>query len=237
MTVSEAQPSVRFSKSIAQVGEKGLSISVRSTYPDGKSAPNAGGVIDIGLEGEREQTGSFVKLPFTTDAQGNCDIGLPELTGRGRLRAVASLETLDGKPMRHPAASQPVLMIVGGAQGEAVLDNRELELYTANTILSPGETAKVFALLPVSWGKTEKGTIWETISGRKIYDVRAAECQGRSWWFEVQAKPEYGTGFYHTITVPMSGGKYREQTLGFRIIPWSKRLTVDIRPERRKRNR
>ncbi|HOI95679.1 MAG TPA: MG2 domain-containing protein [Syntrophobacter fumaroxidans] len=232
MTVSEAQPSIRFSKTVAQVGEKGLTVSVRSTYPDGKPAPNAGGVLDIGIERGGEPAAGFVKLPFTTDARGNRDIELPEITGRGRLRAVATMETLDGKPMKHPAASQPVAMVVGGAQGEAVLDNRELELYTAGTILSPGEKAKVFALLPGDWGRNGKGTVWETISGRKIYGVNSRECRGRSWWFEVEARPEYGTGFYHTVTVPVSGGKYREQTLGFRIIPWAKRLTVNIRPER-----
>ena len=117
--------------------------------------------------------------------------------------------------MKHPAKSQPALMIVGGAQGETVLDNQELELYTASTVLSPGEKAKVFALLPANWGKAETGTIWETISGRKIYDTRPSAFKGRSRWFEVEARPEYGTGFYHTVTVPMSGGKYREQTLGF----------------------
>ena len=56
--------------------------------------------------------------------------------------------------------------------------------------------------------------------------------KGRSRWFEVEAKPEYGTGFYHTVGVPLSGGKYAEQTLGFRIIPWAKRLNIAITPER-----
>ena len=232
VTLSEAQPTVQFSDTIAQVGEKGHAVWVRSTYPDGKPAPRGGGVLDLTLITGREAAREFVKMPFTTDDQGMCRLALPELASRGRLTAVATLETLDGKPMQHMATSQPALMIVGGAQGETVLDNQELELYTANTILSPGEKAKILALLPANWGKAEAGTIWETISGRKIYDTRPSAFKGRSRWFEVEARPEYGTGFYHTVTVPMSGGKYREQTLGFRIVPWTKRLNVAVFPER-----
>jgi len=232
VTLSEAQPTVRFSEAIAQAGQKGITVSVRSTYPDGKPAPKAGGALDIFLEVGREGSKDFVKLPFTTDDKGISQLAVPELKSRGRLRAVATLETLDGKPMKRSAKSEPALMIVGGAQGETVLENEELELYTANTILSPGDKAKVFALLPANWGKAESGAIWETLSGRKVYDARASEFKGRSRWFEVEAKPEYGTGFYHTVTVPMSGGKYREQTLGFRIVPWSKRLLVTATPER-----
>jgi alpha-2-macroglobulin len=232
ITLSEAQPVVRFSDTIAQAGEKGIAVWVRSTYPDGKPAPRAGGVIDISLEKGREASRDFVKLPFTTDDQGVCRLALPEIKSAGRLSAIATMETLDGKPMKRPAKSQPALMIVGGAQGETVLDNQELELYAASTILSPGEKAKVFALLPANWGKSESGTIWETISGRKIYDTRLSAFKGRSRWFEVEARPEYGTGFYHTVTVPMSGGKYREQTLGFRIIPWTRRLNIAVFPER-----
>jgi alpha-2-macroglobulin len=232
VTLSEAQPMVRFTEPVAQVGDKGVALLVRSTYADGKPAAKGGGVLDIALEQGAAGPKNFIKLPFTTDAQGTCRVALPELAGRGRLTAIATLESLDGKPMKHPAKSEPAAMIVGGAQGETVLENRELELYTAGTVLSPGEKARVFALLPANWGKGDNGTIWETLSGRRIYDTKPSQFKGRSRWFEVEAKPEYGTGFYHTVTVPMNGGKYREQTLGFRIIPWTKRLYIEAHPER-----
>jgi alpha-2-macroglobulin len=232
MTLSEAQPAVQFSKIVARIGEKGLTVSVRSTYPDGKPAAKAGGVLDILLEQDSAKPGNFVKLPFTTDDKGFSNLSLPELTQRGRLRAVAVLETLDGKPLLHPCSSEPALLIAGDLHGEAVLDNRELELYTSSTVLSPGEKAQVLALLPVHWGKSENGVVWETISGNRIYATKSSPFKGRSRWFEVEAKPEYNTGFYHTVSVPLSGGKYAEQTLGFRIIPWSKRLNISVAPER-----
>ena len=154
-----AQPAVQFSKTVARIGEKGLFVFIRSTYPDGKSAPNAGGVLNIGLEQAGAKPEEFVKLPFTTDDRGQCQLALPELTRHGRLRAVAVLETLGGKPMARP-----------------------------------GEKAQVLALLPVGWGKSESGVVWETISGDRIHDTRSTTFKGRSRWFEVEAKPEYGNG-------------------------------------------
>jgi uncharacterized protein YfaS (alpha-2-macroglobulin family) len=231
-TLSEAQPAVRFSKTVARVGEKGLTISLRSTYPDGKPAAKAGGVLDVELEHNGSQAKNFVKLPFSTDDKGLCTLPLPELSQPGRLRAIAVLETLDGRRIAHPSTSQPAILVAGDLKGEAILDNPELELYTPSTILSPGEKAQVLALLPVNWGKSENGTVWETISGNRIFQTKSSPFQGRSRWFEVEAKPEYNTGFYHTVSVPLSGGKYAEQTLGFRIIPWEKRLNITIIPER-----
>ncbi|MFH0727609.1 MAG: alpha-2-macroglobulin family protein [Pseudomonadota bacterium] len=231
MTLSEAQPSVQFSTPVAPVGDKDQALFIRSTYPDGKPAPNGGGVIDIAVEQSAAPGRDYLRLPFTTDATGSARIALPELVVRGRLTAVATLETLAGNPLKHRSESQPAVMIVGGAPGEAILENRDLELYTTATVLSPGDKARVFALLPANWGKAGKGTLWETIAGSKVFDTRTSEFQGRSCWFEVEAKPEYGTGFYHTLTVPMGGGKYREQTLGFRIIPREKRLEIAVHPE------
>ncbi|WNV03704.1 MG2 domain-containing protein [Candidatus Methylospira mobilis] len=231
-TLSEAQPAVRFNKTIAAVGEQDLKLQIQSSYADGRPAAQAGGVIDVLLEQPGAARQSLVKLSFTTDAQGRQELAIPALNAHGRLSAIATLETLDGRKLHHAADSQPATLIVAGNSGEAVADNQELELYTSSTILSPGEHAKVFALLPKDWGKGESGSIWETVAGTRIFDSRSVQAQGRSRWFEVSAQPEYGTGFYHTVTVPVSGGKYREQTLGFRIVPWDKRLNINILPEK-----
>lgn len=232
VTLSEAQPAVQFSTAIAGVGDKDHFVAVSSTYPDGKPAPKAGGVIEIAVRQGAEEPKVLSKLSFTTDDKGIAKVPLGQLAAKGRLSAVAVLETLDGKPMKHPAKSRPVVMIVGGAEGETIVENQELELHVAGTVLGPGEKAKVLALLPAGWGKSNSGTIWETISGSRVHQTRSSTFQGRSRWFEVEAKPEYGTGFYHTVTVPVAGGKFQEQTLGFRIIPRDKILAIAISPER-----
>lgn len=231
-TLSEAQPVLGFNKTIAAVGEANLQLLVQSNYADGKPAANAGGVIDVTLEQPGSGKRDMLKLPFTTDSQGRQQLPIPALQTLGRLSAVAKLETLDGHALSHPSSSQVATVIVAGNGGEAVVDKQELALYTSSTILSPGEQAKVFALLPKGWGNQESGTIWETVAGGRIFDSRGSPTKGSSHWFEITAKPEYGTGFYHTVTVPVAGGKYAEQTLGFRIVPKDKRLHITILPEK-----
>jgi len=231
-TLAEAQPALAFSKTIAARGDTDLKLRIQSSHADGKPAAKAGGVVDLVLEQPGADRRNLVKLPFTTDEAGRSELALPALTGFGRLTAQATLETLDGRALRHGAQSEPATVVVAGSGGEAVADNPELELYTPTTILSPGDSARVFALLPKGWGQGERGPVWETVAGSRVFETRGADAQGRSRWFEVAARPEYGTGFYHTVTVPMAGGKYREQTLGFRIVPRDKRLTIAIRPER-----
>lgn len=232
VTLSEAQPAIQFSATIAGVGDKDHFVAVGSTYPDGKPAARAGGVLELAVRQGAEEPKVVSKIGFTTDDKGLARVPVAQLASKGRLTAVATLETLDGKPMRHPSKSKPAVMIVGGAEGETIVDNTELELHTASSVLSPGQKARVLALLPVGWGKSEAGTIWETISGSRVHQTKSSSFKGRSRWFEVEAKPEYGTGFYHTVTVPVAGGKFQEQTLGFRIVPKDKLLNIGITPER-----
>src|SRR5262249_35172747 len=68
------------------------------------------------------------------------------------------------------------------------------------------------------------------VAGSKVFTTTPADFHGRSRWLDIEARPEYGTGFYETLTVPMAGGKYREQTIGFRIVPADKRLDIVIQP-------
>ena len=231
-TLSEAQAAITFNKTVVGIGETGLQLMLQASYPDGKPAPQAGGEVDVMLEQPGSSQRSLVKLPFTSDAQGRQQLALPVPQNFGRLTAIAKLETLNGRSLQHPATSSAASLIVAGNNAEAVIDNAELELYPPSTILSPGEQAKVFALLPKDWGQQESGTLWETIAGARLFDNRSSQVQGRSHWFQITAKPEYGTGFYHTITIPIAGGKYKEQTLGFRIVPWEKRLQITIQPEK-----
>ncbi|NJA05944.1 alpha-2-macroglobulin [Methylococcaceae bacterium WWC4] len=229
-TLSEAQPALRFNKTVAAVGDNDLQLLLQTSYPDGNPAAGAGGVVDVLIDQPGSAKRGLVKLEFQTDERGQQVLTIPALQQYGRLSAVARLETLAGRTMNHAAESQAATLIVAGSGGEAVADNPELELYTPTTILSPGEQARIFALLPKAWGNNERGAIWETVAGAKLFDSRSAQVQGRSRWFDVTAKPEFGTGFYHTVTVPVAGGKFKEQTLGFRIVPLDKRLQIAIEP-------
>ncbi|MGD0959091.1 MAG: alpha-2-macroglobulin family protein [Methylomonas sp.] len=229
-TLSEAQPALTFNKSVAPVGDKDVELLLQSSYANGNPAPHAGGVVDVTLEQAGGARRNLVKLAFTSDGQGRQRLKIPPLENYGRLTAVAKLESLEGRTLAHPASSLPAVLVAAGAGGEAVTDSNELELYTPSLVLSPGEKIKVFAILPKDWGRQNSGPVWETIAGQRIFQNRSTELKGRSAWFELVAKPEFGTGFYHTVSVPLAGGKYKEQTLGFRIVPWEKRLKIDITP-------
>jgi hypothetical protein len=232
-TLAEAQPAVRFSRTVAPVGAEDVEAALRSTYPDGQPAPRASGMLEVTLERAGATAGEVVRLPFTTDARGLGRVALPAVKEPGRVSAVASLERIDNRPIRRVSRSRPALLVVGGSNGEALSPGTELDLMTEREVLSPGERVRLLALLPAGWGDAEKGTLWQTIAGERIHATRAFQINGRSAWFEVEARPEYGTGFYHSLSVPLPGGKYAEKTLGFRIVPGEQRLNVAISPERR----
>jgi len=232
MTLAEALPLVRFSQTMVDMGTGGAIALVRSTFPDGLPAPKAEGQLALKIE---KADGSLVDLPtvsFVTDTQGTAKVPLPNFSEPGRLVAVAMLNSQSGKPFAKAVASEPAAMIVTGPGNAAILRNRELMLFAESTLLVPEERARMLALLPEGWGKSERGVLWQTIAGSQVFEVKGAEIIGRTAWVEIEAKQEYGTGFYQTVTVPVGEGKFAEETLGFRILPKNQRLTIEITPER-----
>lgn len=69
-TLAEAQPALRFNKTVAAVGDQDLQILLQSSYADGKPAAKAGGVLDVTLEQPGSGKRSLVKLDIATDANG-----------------------------------------------------------------------------------------------------------------------------------------------------------------------
>lgn len=229
-TLSEAVASVVFPEPVVEEGAAEIALGVRSTYPGGDKAASGGGRVDLSLEKADGKVQTLPSLSFKTDEDGIARLKLAPPKEPGRLRAVAVLDTLAANKLAHPAKSEPAIVIVGAKNGQAVISAKELELFTKGTILSPGEKAKVLAVLPEHWGKNEKGVLWQSTAGRELHTTAASRISGRSIWVDVEAKPEYGTGFYQTFTIAGEKGKFAEQTVGFRIVPDDKRLTVRVQP-------
>lgn len=231
-TLSEAVASVSLMKSIVEPGSASIKAYVSTSYPDGDPAQNGHGELRLVLVTPDGTEGVIGALPFSSDDKGRAEIDVPVQKNPGLLKISAYLDRIGERKLPRAFTSDPVMLVVGGTSGEAVSASGEIQLFTDRTILSPGESVKVFAALPPAWGNAESGTLWETVAGTKIFDVKSRDVHGRSTWLDLSAKPEYGTGFYETVTIPAGKGKYQEETLGFRIVPKDKRLSISVMPEK-----
>jgi alpha-2-macroglobulin len=232
VTRSEAAVAARFEPALAGTESPELRLHLRATFPDGTPAPDAAGHVELRIEQPDGQIVSVDPIAFRCNDRGQTVVTMFPQATPGRLQAVAVLEALGEKQISYPFRSEPATALLSAPEGEPIVHNRELELHTEQTVLSPGERTRVLALLPEGWGSGEAGVAWETVAGTQVFATRGMELRGRSHWFEVEARPEYGTGFYETLTLPAAGGKYHEQTVAFRIVPANKKLTVTVKPAR-----
>ena len=229
VTQSEAIPSLRFKHAVVADNKEPIELIVGAFRPDGGTAAKAKGSIEVMAEGNERPIGVY---DFVTADDGRAVVSLPAGTPSGRLSARATLKSIDGVEFKRVAQSETAQCVVASSEGATLVQNSQLELVTDSSVLAPGDHARVLALLPIGWGSgNDHGTVWETVSGAKIFSTSARDFTGRSSWFDVEAKAEYGTGFYHTITVPVAAGKYQERTLSFRVVPLDKRLSIQITPE------
>lgn len=229
VTQSDAVPSLKFKHAVVPDNKEPIEILVGAYRPDGTTAAKAKGSVEVSSEGADHPLGVY---DFVTGDDGRARVSLPAGTPSGRLSARATLKSIDGVEFKRAAVSEIAQCVVASNEGATLIQNAQLELVTDSSVLAPGDHARVLALLPSGWGSgNDHGTAWETVSGAKIFSTAARELTGRSTWFDVEVKPEYGTGFYHTITVPTAGGKYQERSLSFRVVPLDKRLSIKISPE------
>jgi hypothetical protein len=230
MTLADAVVAAQFERPLGDPSTGELPLELRATFPGGEPAPGASGRVELSVEHATGAREDLVPMPFRADERGRVVVRVPRPSMVGRVRAVAVLDAVGEKAFRRPFRSEPTLALVAEGKGEAIVANTEVELYPERTVLEPGGKTRVLALLPVGWGTKEQGVVWETLAGERVFGTTSTAVTGRSRWFDVEAKPEYGTGFYQTVTVPLAGGRYGEQTLGFRIVPSDKRLVVTVRP-------
>jgi 5-hydroxyisourate hydrolase-like protein (transthyretin family) len=229
-TVSPGVVAARFSKAISKPMESSLRCNVRVTTPEGDPLEKVTGSVLLTLTTPtgKEQV---LNTQFTTNKEGYAAIPVPAVGKVGVLTAKVIATGQSGNTWSTPAEVDGSELLFIGEGGEAVRQNTDVVLYTDSTIVSPGETPTLYALLPDTWGNNARGVVWRTTAGEKIYATNSSTISGRSYSFKSEAKEEYGTGYFETLTVPLPDGKFREATLGFRIIPWNKRLKVAIQPQ------
>lgn len=228
-TLSNVVVAGKFREPVTEAGQDSVPFVIRATSPDGAPLRGVTGHVQLRLSTEKGDQ-SLSPVDFVTGDAGFVTIRLPLQRAAGVLSAAVSATGYDGKPLSPPSVGEEAKLVVGGADGAAVIPNRDLQLFATQTVLSPGEKSKLLALLPEEWGENNRGPLWQTVAGTKVYATHTETISGRSRWIDVEAKPEFGTGFYQTVTVPTGKGTFSEQTVGFRVVPIDKRLAIKVTP-------
>ncbi len=233
-TRSEVVAAVATVETVVDPTAKDVSFVVRASYPDGKAAPRVSGELTVQLlapSAALSVPSTLASQQFVTAEDGLAKLVLTKPSQPGKIVARATLLKIDNRELTPPAISAEAVAVLPGSKHEAVTNGEALQLFTNGTLLSPGERRAVFVALPKNWGSNEQGRIWQTVAGEKIFSHDTATVNGRGVWLDVEAKPEFGSGFYYTVGVPVQPGKLVEETVGFRIVPKDKRLSIAIQPE------
>ncbi|HWU41924.1 MAG TPA: MG2 domain-containing protein, partial [Bdellovibrio sp.] len=220
----------QFNKVVVQKANE-ASLNVRSVSPSGKVLAKIKGEVEYVLENAKGEHSSVGKTNFQTDDHGKSVLKLPEgLNGKsGDL--VAKVKLWDAKKNENLTESSVIL--AGERSGESVVALSEPRILTNEFILTAKGKARMFMLLPSGWGEKgqNKGNLYVTIAGDKIFSRRIIPVNGLSTWIEEEMKPEYGTGIYLIVSYPDSKQGWIERRSHFRIIDLSKGLKISLKPD------
>lgn len=230
-TLAEGVLSSRFSTGVTEPGQEGTTFTVRATTPDGDPLSEVEGEVRFTLSVYSGQFSTKV-VPFKTDAAGYAVVPVSAYNNIGIVEGIAVARSRSGRSWPDEARAERQELLVVKGEGESVRSGSDVALFTNSTVLSPGDKVKVYALLPDSWGDKNTGSIWRTTAGESVFATASKVVEGRSLVFESEAKSDFGTGYFETISVPMPDGKFRDATMAFRIIPRQQRLSIDVHPER-----
>ncbi len=201
-------------------------LAVRAVYPSGKPYGKTRGTVTWELTPYRSAP-KHSEAKFSTGDDGRWDAPVP-IGEPGRLVATVTLYDRTDKP----TTSEATIVVFGSKPGAAVVDVPEMTFLQERESFAPGESARVLALLPAGWGEGggNKGRLYLTVAGRRIYEQRVQELSGLSAWINLPILPEFGTAAYCVVAYPDPTRGWTERTLTFRIPPRDKALGVAVRP-------
>ena len=232
VTRSEICVAAQVSKNVVKPKDTNLVLKLQTTYTDGRPAPQAKGLVEIKLQDPSGASKSLSDVPFETDGNGQVTVPIPVSEKSGQLELKALATSFEGKDLKFRPASERQVVIVAAGKGEAVLDSDVMQVMTNTPVIDSRGKAHLLVLLPKGWGNNEKGNVWLTQAADRIYNATSIPITGRSAWIDVTGKPEYGSGFFATLTAPMQGGKFSEAVMAIRQITTDKVLKIKLEPEK-----
>jgi uncharacterized protein YfaS (alpha-2-macroglobulin family) len=195
---------------------------IRSTSLAGKATGKTNGTVAFVLRTARGDERALSNQSFVTDDDGVARVDVPA----SDVGAVYARVTL--KDQKGAEWTGEERLIVVGDNGEAVEWVPELSLTTLASVVSPGDSAQIIALLPEEWGQggTDAGPLWVTLSGTTIFSTRVLQAKGRTVVIPVPIEKRFGSAVYVSVGYPTRSGRWSERTLPLRIIPAERVLQV-----------
>ncbi len=94
------------------------------------------------------------------------------------------------------------------------------------------ETAKILLLLPEEWGikGSDRGTIYTTVAGRKVYSTHAEIVKGQSYWINLKLREDLGSAAYVIVSYSDPVVGFKQKSIRLRILPADKNLKVTVTP-------
>lgn len=221
---SELMAQARMSASFAGAGFP-ATLKVRSVYPSGKAYPQARGQIQWSVTAYNGTETKIEDKTFKTDDQGRFEVAVPT-NQPGAVRARVFI--WDSKDVANRAEAE--LLVLGSDLRQGVVRVQEMSLLSRRDYFFPGETAKGLVMLPEGWGhnRQNKGLLYITVAGEKIFSQRVQPVEGLATWIEEKILPEFGTGVYLIVAYADPTHGWVERKFSYRIPQKDKYLQVKL---------
>ncbi|WP_434389796.1 alpha-2-macroglobulin family protein [Melittangium boletus] len=223
----EVLGTARFSAAVVKKGAE-AQLNLRASTLSGKVYGATQGQVEFVLRRADGSEKSLGTRGFTTAANGVAREKVPT-ADVGTVLARVTLKDKGGGVW----TGEEQTLVIGSAE-EPVAQVPTLTLSALAGTLAPGDTAQLVGLLPQGWGPGGKdaGPVWVTFSGAGLYGTQLVSLQGRTLVHEFPVEKRFGGAVYASVAYPTATGRWEERTVGFRIVPTERTLTVSLQPRR-----
>ncbi|MFL5352386.1 MG2 domain-containing protein [Archangium sp.] len=223
----EVLGATRYSAPVVKKGSE-ATLGIRATTLGGKPYGATPGEVEFVLRKADGSEKSLGKKAFTTAADGSYREKVPT----SDVGAVVARVTVKDKGGEAWKGEEQVLVI--GDADEPVAQVPNLTLASLSGTLEPGDSAQLVALLPNGWGPegSDEGPVWVTLTGAGVYGTQLVELKGRTLVHAFEVEKRFGSAVYASVAYPTAEGRWEERTVGFRIIPAERTLSVSLQPRR-----